>query len=169
MTLSTHQIIVPTVQRALRNLRHVLQAGERHALENGIPADELLQSRLIEDMLPLLRNVQIATDTAKNGLARLAAVEALKFEDDETSFEQLYARIDRAIDHIGTFTAEQVDASESRTITMSTRSWGDLHFDGPAYLTDFMLPNFFFHTTTCYAILRKAGVPLGKKDYLWPA
>ena len=167
MALSTHQILVPTVLRALRNLRHVLQAGQAHAREKGLADDALLQSRLIEDMLPLVRNVQMATDTAKNGIARMAGVEALKFEDDETSFEQLYARIDRAIDYIGTFTAQQVDAGETRTITLSSRN-GDRHFEGAAYLSDFMLPNFFFHCTTCYAILRKAGVPLGKSDFLWP-
>lgn len=168
MALTTYQIVIPTVLRALRNLHHVLQVGEKHAIDHGIAADELLQSRLIEDMLPLVRNVQIATDTAKNGVARLAAVDALKFEDDETSFAQLYARIDRAIEYIATFTPEQLDGSEARSITLATRSWGDLHFEGPDYLSDFMLPNFFFHTTTCYAILRKAGVPLGKKDYLRP-
>lgn len=169
MSLSVHQITLPTLLRALRNLRHVLQVGERHAREAGIAPDALLQSRLIEDMLPLVRNVQIATDTAKNGVARLAAVEALKFADDETSFEQLYARIDRAIDYIGGFTAEQLDGSDERTITLTTGSRGDVRFEGGvAYLSDFLLPNFFFHCTTCYAILRKAGVPLGKKDYLWP-
>ncbi|GAA5069974.1 DUF1993 domain-containing protein [Lysobacter panacisoli] len=166
---STYQVTVPTVQRALRNLRHVLQAGERHAHETGIAPDTLLQSRLIEDMLPLLRNVQIATDTAKNSIARLAAVEAPKFEDDETSFAQLYARIDRAIEYIGTVAPDAFDASEARAITMTTGSRGDVRFEGAAaYLSDFMLPNFFFHCTTCYAILRQAGVPLGKKDYLWP-
>lgn len=168
MAISTHQIIVPTVQRALRNLRHVLEVGQAHARQKGIADDALLQSRLIDDMAPLVRNVQMATDTAKNGIARMAGVEALKFEDDETSFEQLYARIERAIDYIGTFTAEQVDAGETRTITLSTRSGGDRHFDGAAYLSEFMLPNFFFHCTTSYAILRKAGVPLGKTDFLWP-
>lgn len=167
MSISTHRIIVPTVQRALRNLRHVLQVGERHAREAGTPPENLLQARLIEDMLPLVRNVQIATDTAKNGLARLAVVDALKFEDDETTFAQLYARIDRAIEYIGSFTPEQLQGSETRTVTLATRSWGELHFDGPDYLSDFMLPNFFFHCTTCYAILRKEGVPLGKKDYLF--
>ncbi len=168
MALSTHQILVPTVVRALHNLRHVLQTGQAHAREKGIADDALLKSRLIEDMLPLVRNVQMATDSAKNGIARVAGVESLKFEDDETTFEQLYARIDRAIDYIGTFTPEQVDAGEARTITLSTRSGGDRHFEGVAYLSDFMLPNFFFHCTTSYAILRKAGVPLGKTDFLWP-
>lgn len=169
MSLSVHQITVPTLLRALRNLRHVLQVGERHARDNRIAPDALLQSRLIEDMLPLVRNVQIATDTAKNGVARLAAVEALKFEDDETTFEQLYARIDRAIDYIGGFAAEQLDGSISRTISLKTGSRGEVSFDGgAAYLSDFLLPNFFFHCTTSYAILRKAGVPLGKMDYLWP-
>lgn len=166
---SRYQVTVPTVQRALRNLQHVLRVGERHAEESGIAPDTLLQSRLIEDMLPLLRNVQIATDTAKNGVARLAAVDAPKFEDDETSFAQLHARIDRAIEYIGTFAPDAFDGGGERTITLTTGSRGDVRFEGAAaYLSDFMLPNFFFHCTTCYAILRQAGVPLGKKDYLWP-
>ncbi len=168
MTLSTHQITVPTVLRALRNLRHVLQLGEQHARSANIAPEALLQSRLIEDMLPLVRNVQFATDTAKNGVARLAAVEALKFPDDETSFEQLHARIDRAIEYIEGFTAEQFEGSQTRTIVL-TSGGRDVRFEGAAaYLSEFMLPNFFFHCTTCYAILRKAGVPLGKKDFLWP-
>lgn len=169
MPLSVHEITVPTLLRALRNLRHVLQAGERHAREHNIAPEALLQSRLIDDMLPLVRNVQFATDTAKNGVARLAAVEAPKFEDDETRFDQLYARIDRAIDYIAGITPPQFEGSDARTIVLQTGKSADVHFDGAAaYLSQFMLPNFFFHCTTCYAILRKAGVPLGKEDYLWP-
>lgn len=170
MALTAHQITIPTLLRALRNLRHVLRVGEKHARDANIAPDALLQSRLIEDMLPLVRNVQIATDTAKNGVARLAAVEAQKFADDETSFEQLYARIDRAIDYIGGFTPAQFEGSDARTITLPTSSRGEVKFENDAaYLSEFLLPNFFFHCATCYAILRKAGVPLGKKDYLWPA
>lgn len=167
MSVSIHQVTLPTVTRALRNLRNVLAIGEAHALASGLAPDTLLQARLIEDMLPLLRNVQMATDTAKNGVARLAAVEAQKFEDNEVSFAELYARIDRAIAYIESFSAEQLDGAEDRTITLPSQSRGDLKFEGAGYLSDFMFPNFFFHCTVCYAILRKEGVTLGKRDFLW--
>ncbi len=166
MNLSMHQASVPVFLRALDNLRGVLAKGEAHASDKGFEPGALLQTRLAPDMFPLLKQVQIATDLAKNGAARLAGVEPLKFEDDETTFAQLYARIDRAVDYIGAFTAEQVDGSESRTITISTRSNGELKFDGQSYLLHFILPNLFFHSTTAYAILRQSGVALGKLDFI---
>jgi len=166
MPLSMYQATVPVFIRALHNLRHVLQKGDTHAQEKRIAPDALLQSRLIDTMLPLVRHVQIATDMAKNGSARLAAVEPLRFDDDETSFEQLYARIDRAIDYLQSFRAEQIEGSEARTVTFKTPTWGEMKFEGQAYLTEFLIPNFFFHCTTVYAILRKAGVDIGKRDYL---
>ncbi|MFC3551376.1 DUF1993 family protein [Lysobacter cavernae] len=166
MSLSMHQATVPVFVRSLKNLRRVLEKGEAHARAKNITPDALLESRLIDDMLPLRRNVQIATDMAKNGSARLAAVDPLKFEDNETTFDELYVRIDRAIDYIGSFDTQQLGGSEQRTVSFRTQTWGELRYEGPAYLTEFLLPNFFFHCTTCYAILRKAGVELGKKDYL---
>lgn len=166
MTLSMYQASAPVLLRALQNLREVLRKGEAHALAKGYEPDLLLQSRLSPDMLPLLRQVQIATDLAKNGCARLAGVEPLKFDDDETTFAQLYARIDRAIDYIMTFTAGQLDGSEGRAISFTIRNAGEMHFDGLSYLLHFVLPNVFFHSTTSYAILRAAGVTLGKADFL---
>jgi uncharacterized protein len=125
----------------------------------------MLQSRLIADMLPLVKQVQIATDMAKNGAARLAGVDPLKFEDNETTFDELYARIDRAVDYIKSFKAEQIDGSETRAVTVPSRS-GDTHFEGQAYLLHFVLPNLFFHSTMAYAILRKAGANIGKMDFI---
>jgi hypothetical protein len=165
MTLSMHQASVPVFLRALGNLSHVLKKGEAHAKAKDIALDVLLQTRLIPDMLPLVRQVQIATDMAKNGSARLAGVDPLKFEDNETTFDQLHARIDRAVDYIKSFKPEQIDGSESRTVTIKLRG-SEQHFEGQAYLLHFVLPNLFFHCTTAYNILRQAGVELGKTDFI---
>lgn len=165
-SLSMYQASVPVAQRALRNLRQLLVKGEAHAQARGFDAGVLLQTRLYPDMFPLLRQVQIATDGVKNAAARLAGVEALKFEDDETSFAELYARLDRAIDHLGTFTPEQIDGSEGRAISVPRRGKEPLDFDGRTYLLAFVTPNLYFHVATAYAILRHAGVPLGKTDFL---
>lgn len=165
MSISMYQASVPVFVRALNNLRTVLQKGEAFAKEKGVAPEVLLQTRLIVDMLPLTRQIQIATDMAKNGACRLAGIEPPKFEDDETAFSQLYARIDRAIDVISAISPGQIDGSESRAITLQMRT-GEMKFEGQAYLLDFVIPNLFFHTTTSYAILREAGVPLGKTDFI---
>lgn len=164
-TISMYQACVPVCTRALRNLRGVLQKGEAFAKEKGVDADVLMQTRLILDMLPLVRQVQIATDMAKNGACRLAGIEPPKFEDDEVRFEQLYARIDRAIAVIEGLTPAQVDGSEARAITLQMRS-GEMKFQGQDYLLGFVLPNLYFHSSITYALLREAGVQLGKTDFL---
>jgi hypothetical protein len=165
MTISMYQASVPVFVRALQNLRAVLQKGEAHAAEKDFAPEVLLQTRLIADMLPLVRQVQIATDMAKNGACRLAGSEPPKFEDDETSFAQLYARIDRAIEVMRGIGAAQVDGSEARSIVLQMRS-GEMKFEGQAYLLGFVLPNLFFHCTTSYVILREAGVQVGKMDFI---
>jgi hypothetical protein len=167
--LSMYEASVPAFLRALRNLRHVLEAGEAHAKAQGYEPGVLLQSRLYPDMLPLVRQVQIATDTAKFGAARLGGVELPRFEDVETTFDELYARLDAVADYLRTFDEAALHGSETRAVTMSTRTRGELTFDGRGYLFGFALPNLFFHVTTAYAILRHNGVPLGKLDYLGPA
>lgn len=169
MALSMHQASVPVLVRALVNLREVLRKGGAHAAERGYDPNLLLQARLAPDMFPLLRQVQIATDMAKNACARLAGVEPLAFADDEASLDDLHARLDRAIDYIGGFTADQVDGSEGRAITLQTRNNGELKFDGQSYLLHYVLPNVFFHCTTAYALLREAGVAIGKNDFLGAA
>ena len=165
MTISMYTASVPVFVRALHNLRAVLQKGEAHAGEKNFAPEVLLQTRLIADMLPLVRQVQIATDMAKNGAFRLAGIDPPKFEDDETTFAQLYSRIDRAIDAMGGLKAGQVDGSETRAITLQMRA-GEMKFQGLDYLLDFVLPNLFFHCTTSYAILREAGVQVGKMDFI---
>lgn len=160
-----YQTAVPVTIRALENLAHVLKKGADHAAVKSVTDETLLQTRLIPDMLPLVKQVQIATDTAKNGVARLAGVDPMKFDDTETTLDQLQARITRAIEYIKTFTPEQIDGSEARTITMKTRS-GEQNFEGQGYLLHFVLPNMFFHCTTAYNILREAGSELGKPDFI---
>jgi uncharacterized protein len=165
MSISMYQASVPVFTRALANLRHVLEKGEAFAAEKGFDPAVLVQSRLIADMFPLSRQVQIACDMAKNGSYRLAGVEAPAFEDDETTFAQLYARIDRTIAAIESPDAARIDGSEQRAIHLVMRN-GELHFKGQPYLLDFVLPNLFFHSTATYAILREAGVSIGKMDFI---
>jgi len=165
MSISMYQASVPVFVRALTNLRAVLLKGEAFADEKGFSSDVLLQTRLIADMLPLSRQIQIATDMAKNGACRLAGIDPPPFDDDETTFAQMYARIDRAIDVIAGVAADRIDGSESRAITLQMRT-GEMKFEGQAYLLDFVLPNLFFHCTTSYAILREAGVQVGKIDFI---
>lgn len=164
-SLSMYQACIPVLDRALRNLAHILEKGEAHARAQGYDPSVLLQARLYPDMLPLLRQVQIATDTAKFAPARLAGVESPRFEDSETSFAELHARLERAREFLATFVPEQIDGSEEREVVLQRRS-GEQRFSGRDYLLGFVVPNLLFHVGTAYAILRHNGVPLGKTDYL---
>lgn len=165
-TLSMYQSSVPVFIRSLKNLAHVLRRGEAHANARNITPEVLLQTRLVPDMLPLVAQVRIATDMAKNGASRLAGIDPPRFEDNETSLAQLFDRIDRAIAHLESLAAPQIDGSEARPITINLPDGSVLDFDGRSYLLGFVLPNLYFHTTMTYAILRQAGVILGKRDFL---
>ena len=166
MTLSMHQASVPVLTRALSNLKHVLELGEAHAAARGFDPALLVQARLTPDMLPVVRQVQIACDMAMRGCARLAGVEPESVADDETDFTGLYARIDRACDTIATYSPEQLDGSEDRGIVLKMRGYDELHFTGRDYLLNYVVPNLFFHCTITYAILRQSGAPLGKTDFM---
>ncbi len=168
MTLSMYQAAAPVFVRALNNLAHVLKKGEAHARSKNVSDETLLQTRLVPDMLPLIKQVQIGCDMATRGIARLAGVEPLSFEDNETNLEQVCSRIERSIDYIQTFSADQIDGSETRTVVLKMRS-GDLTFDGQSYLLNFVIPNLFFHCTTAYNILREAGTDIGKADFIGDA
>lgn len=150
----------------LRNLSHILAKGEAHAAARRIDPLVLTGDRLAPDMFPLRRQVQIACDGAKNGLARLAGIEPPKFEDTEQTFEELRARIDKTLAFIASVPAERVDGTEERDITFPAGPDRTRTMKGFAYLTQWMLPNLYFHVTTAYAILRKDGVEIGKLDYL---
>lgn len=165
MALSMYDASIPVFVRTLRNLDQILAKGEAHVRDKGAQPDALLQSRLIFDMLPLVRQVQIATDMATRGASRLAGVEPRSVEDTETTFEQLHARIAAAIEHLGSFAQAQFEGSETRAISFKTRA-GELKFEGQGYLLAYVLPNLYFHVTTAYALLRQAGVVIGKADFL---
>lgn len=165
MSLSIHTAVAPPALHALTQLRHLLAKGDAHAQAQGWDPAVLLNMRLSPDMLPLTRQVQIASDIAKNAFARLTGTEAPKLEDTETTFAELDARLQRAITYMQSVPAAAFEGTETRTITVPLRS-GDQQFVGTDYVFQFVLPNIYFHNSITYAILRHAGVPLGKTDFL---
>jgi hypothetical protein len=165
MTLSMYAASVPVFHRALTQLGVVLGKGAAFAAARKIDPVVLTTGRLAPDMFPLSRQVQIASDHAKGATARLAGMDMPSWADDETTFEQLQARIARTLAFIAEFKPAQIDGSEARPITLAMRS-GSLNFTGQDYLLGFVLPNLYFHCTTAYAILRHNGVEVGKRDFL---
>ncbi|WP_044987602.1 DUF1993 domain-containing protein [Sorangium cellulosum] len=165
MAISMYQASVPVLVRGLNNLSAILKKAEAYAEAKKIEPRVLLDARLAPDMLPLTRQIQIASDSAKGCGARLAAVDVPKYEDNEASFDDLQARIAKTIAFLNTLKAEQIDGSEDREVTIPTRD-KPMTFKGLPYLLGFVLPNFFFHVTTAYAILRHNGLDIGKMDYL---
>jgi uncharacterized protein len=165
MTMTMYEASIPTFLHTLRSLRILLEKGLAHAEAKKFDPAVLAASRLYPDMFPLTRQVQIASDAAKGAAARLAGVDAPKFEDAETTIPELIARVDKTIDYLQSVQPAQIDGSEERTITIPTPR-GPLTFPGKVYLRHWALPNFFFHVTTAYNILRHNGVEIGKADYL---
>lgn len=165
MAITLHQASIPVFVRVLGNLRRILEKAAAHAEAHKIDPAALLGARLFPDMFALTRQVQIASDLAKGGAARLAGVEVPSYEDKEASFPELLARIDKTVAFVNTIRAEQVDGQEQRAITLQMRS-GAMSFKGQGYLLDFVLPNLYFHAAMTYAILRHNGVALGKADFL---
>jgi hypothetical protein len=165
MSISMYDFSIPVLTRGLTNLSAILDKAAAHATAKKFDSAVLAQSRLFPDMYPLVRQVQIACDTAKGAAARLAGVEVPKHADTEATFAELRARIAKTLDFVKSITAAQVKDSESRSIEIKFPD-GSWKFTGIAYLNDFVLPNFYFHTSIVYALLRKAGVDVGKGDYL---
>lgn len=165
MVISMYQASVPVSIRTLNNLVGILEKGATYAETKKIAPSVLVNSRLSPDMFPLSRQVQIASDIAKRGVAQLAGIEAPKFEDNETTFPELIDRIQKTISYLDTFKPEQIDGSEERTITLQIRD-NTLSFQGMPFLLYFVLPNLYFHVTTAYDILRHCGVEVGKQDFL---
>lgn len=165
MTISMYQASVPPLMRMLNNLAGILEKAAAHAETRKIDPAVLIGSRLYPDMFPLARQVQIATDNAKGCAARLAAMDPPRYEDTETTFPELVARLRKTVDFLATFQPAQIDGSEERTITLAMRH-GTLTFPGQTYLLNYALPNVYFHVTTVYAILRHNGVEIGKQDFL---
>ena len=165
MSISIYDFSIPVLTRGLTNMSAVLDKAEAHAAAKKFDSAVLTQARLFPDMHPLVRQVQIACDTAKGAGARLAGIDVPKHEDTEASFADLKARIARTVDFLKTVTAAQVKDAESRNVEIKFPS-GSWKFTGLAYLTDFVLPNFYFHEAMVYALLRKSGVEIGKGDFL---
>jgi hypothetical protein len=165
MPISLYQVSVPVMTHFLGALRAVLVKAETQAATMKVEPAVLLQARLYPNMFPLVRQVQITTDTAKGAAARLAGLEVPSFPDTETTFPEVLARIDRTLAFLATVKPAQVDGQEERTIEL--KLGGQVRtFKGLPYLLEFVLPNFYFHATTAYAILRHNGIELGKSDFL---
>jgi hypothetical protein len=160
-----HAFSAPTFVRMLRNLSAMLNKAEAHAKAKAFDPGVLLNARLAPDMFTLTRQVQIATDHAKGAMARLAGKQPEAIEDKETTMAELQARIVKVIAIVESFTPEQLEGAETREITIKIPNQ-DLKFNGLDYLNTWALPNFYFHLTTAYAILRHNGVDLGKRDFL---
>ncbi len=165
MSLTLYDISIPVFLRALGNLTEILKKGEAFANEKGIPHDELLQGRLYEDMLPLIGQIQRASDSAKFVPVRVGGIENVPMADEEASFADLHARIGRTVDFLKTVDPASMADKEDIEVVLKTRS-GSTTFNGRSYLLNFALPNFFFHVTTAYGILRHKGVPIGKADFI---
>lgn len=165
MSFSIYQASVPTLIRGLNQLQHILRKGSQYAELKGFDPAVLIHARLSPDMLPLARQIQIATDVAKGCGARLLGDTPPSYEDTESTFEELDARIEKTIAFLRSLSANDFDGAEQRAIQLKLGPY-EVDFVGQTYLSSFVLPNFYFHLTTAYNILRHNGVELGKMDYL---
>jgi uncharacterized protein len=166
VSLSMHRMTVPVFVRMFANAQKWLDKAAAHAEARKFDSANYLGLRLAPDMLPFSRQIQIATDGAKGCVARLAGMEVPKWDDNEATLSDLRARLQRAIDFAQSVPADKIDGSETREIVLPMRQGDPLRFDGEGYVKHFVLPNLYFHLTTTYAMLRHAGVELGKRDYL---
>ena len=165
MSISMYQASIPVLIRGLENLSHILDKGAAHAEAKKLDPSVFITARLYPDMFALARQVQIASDTAKGAASRLSGIENPSYADTEATFPELQQRIAKTIDFLKSIKPEQIDGSEQKAVVLPTRSKGDIHFTGENYLFQQALPNFFFHVTTAYAILRHNGVEIVKWDY----
>lgn len=163
--MELYAVSIAPLLRNLYNLRHILQVGERYATQKKVAPEVILNSRLFVDMYPLVKQVQLVSDMSKGAGARLAGLDIPQYADDESSFAELYARIDKTVAFLQTISPQQLEGAESRTVTLTIRKV-DLQFLGLEYLEQWVMPNVYFHVTTAYNILRHLGVPLAKSDYL---
>ena len=165
MPVTLYEISVPIFIRGLNTLSHILTEAEKYAKDKGIPTSELVEAKLYPDMLPLSFQVQTASDTSKGAVARVAGTEPVSMKDNETTIEELQDRIARTIVVLKNVKQEDFEGKEDEEIILKLSS-GPKTFTGRNYFQHHSLPNFLFHVTTAYGILRSKGVPLGKKDYL---
>jgi len=165
MTISLYAVSVPVFTRGLTNLRAIFEKAEADAATRKIGLDVLFSARLAPDMRPLSFQVQTATDSAKGAAARLSGQPVPSWPDDETSFSDLKARIDKALHYLDTLDPAMFEGREDTEVTLKMRG-ADVTLPSMQFLLERAIPNFFFHITTAYAILRHNGVPIGKSDYL---
>jgi len=165
MTISIYELSIPVLGRGLTNLSAILDKAAAHAAARKYDSSVLAQLRLYPDMHPLSRQVQIACDTAKGAAGRLAEIDIPRHEDTETTLDELRQRIAKTLDYLKTVKADQVNARADRPIEIKMPN-GAWKFTALSYLTDFVLPNFYFHESMVYALLRMSGVEIGKTDFL---
>jgi hypothetical protein len=165
MALSMYDLSVPVFSRGLGQLTHLLEKSLAHAKANDIDPATLVDARLAPDMLTLAGQIQRASDASKLGVARIAGITAPSFPDEEKSYDELLARIVKTQDFLATVDRALIDGHEERPVTIKARE-GEAHFTAQRYLLQFALPNFFFHVTTAYGVLRHKSMPIGKLDYL---
>lgn len=165
MSFTIYEASIPPMIRALQNLSQIMDKAAAQANERGIPLDYLVQARLAPDMRPLTFQIQTASDTSKGCAARLAGIDAPSMADTEKSFPELQERIAKTIRFLESVKPEQLANAEDRTVVLKFPS-GEMKFTGKDYVTGFALPNFYFHVTTAYAILRNNGITIGKRDFL---
>ena len=166
MTISLYAASVPVFQQMLNALSDVLKKAEAHASAKNIDQSVFLQARLYPDMFPLVRQVQIAVDFAKGAGARLSGIEPPKYEDTETTFAELQALLTKVLAFLDTVTPEQVNGNEEREIVLRPGTDKEKRLSTQTYLLHYSLPQFFFHVTTTYDLLRHNGVEVGKRDYM---
>jgi len=165
MSLSMYDLSVPVFTRGLGQLTHLFDKSLAHARAHGIDPATLVEARLAPDMLTLAGQIQRASDASKLGVARIAGITAPGFPDEEKTWDDLLARIAKTQDFLATVDRALIDGHEDRAVTIKTRE-GEATFTAQRYLLQFALPNFFFHVTTAYDVLRHSGMPIGKMDYL---
>lgn len=165
MATEFHDLLVPVLERAFTNLAGVLRHGQAWAKENGVSEQDMLDAKLADDMASLARQVQIASDSARGGVARIAGLERPSIADTETSFAELQARIQATLDYIRSIPRAQINGRETAEVTLPLPS-GEMKFAALEFVQGFVFPNTFFHVVTAYDILRHRGVPLGKMTFL---
>jgi hypothetical protein len=166
MAISMSSASLPVFKSMLGNLNHLLDKAQIFIDEKKCDPSAITQYRLAADMLPFTRQILIACDAVKNGVARLSGVEAPKFPDDETTISELKLRIQRTLDYLNTVSPSAIDGTEHKEITFPVGREATRTMQGEAYLLHWVMPNLFFHVTTAYNILRHNGVQIGKIDYL---
>lgn len=165
MSIALYDVSIPYYLRMMRNLVHILEKGEAHAREAGVGLATYAEARLAPDMANLIQQVQMVSDSAKNGAARLAAIAPPKMPDEERTYDELKERLAKTIAFVETIKPEQVNGREGATVELPLPD-RTLTFKALDFLFGFSIPNFTFHVTTAYGILRNQGVPVGKLDYL---